>query len=192
MTAPLDGYRVAVRRSRLANLPERIAVGAFIVNSGLTKLQADKDSAESIHGMASGTYPVLEQLPPEGFTKGLGMAECAIGGALVLPLVGDGLAGLTLSAFAAGLLGIYLQAPGLRQEDGLRPSQQGTAFAKDVWLLGIGLSLMGRSVGDRRMLRKLERARGRLGRTTVAGKARGFGATTLGKSATSTRVPDRD
>lgn len=206
-----------MRHSRLANLPERAAAGAFILNSGLTKLQADKESAGSIHGMASGTYPVLEQVPPEGFTKGLGMAECAIGGALLFPLIGDGLAGFSLSAFAAGLLGLYLKTPGLRQEDGIRPSQQGTAFAKDVWLLGIGLSLMGHSVGARRQSRKLDKARGGSSKVAKAAKvaagakaakgaakaakggtkatekvSKGIGAAKLAKSATSALVPNRD
>jgi len=45
-------------------------------------------------------------------------------------------AGAGLTAFAAGLLGLYLRTPGMR------PTQQGTAIAKDVWLLGIGLGLL--------------------------------------------------
>ena len=28
------------------------------------------------------------------------------------------------------------------QEDGIRPTQEGTAVAKDVWLVGAGLSLL--------------------------------------------------
>lgn len=136
-----------------------MAAGAFILSSGLGKLQADEESAGTIHEMAKSAYPVLEQVPPDGFAKGLGMAECAVGGALLLPLVGDGLAGLSLTAFAGGLLGLYVKTPGLRREGGVRPTQQGTAFAKDIWLLGIGLSLMGHSVGARRQSRKMEKAR---------------------------------
>ncbi len=30
----------------------------------------------------------------------------------------------------------------MRREGSVRPSQQGTAIAKDVWLLGIGLGLV--------------------------------------------------
>lgn len=147
------------RGSRLANLPERLAAGAFILNSGLTKLQADKEAAGRLHGMAKGAYPVFEQMPAEGFVKGLGIAEVALGGTLLLPLVSDGMAGVALTGFAGGLLGLYLKTPGTRQEDGIRPTQQGIALAKDVWLAGIGLSLLGHSAGARRQARKLEKLR---------------------------------
>lgn len=169
---PPVGTASTVRhRSRLANLPERIAAGAFILNSGLTKLQADKENAGRIHGMATGTYPMLENMPPEGFTKGLGMAECALGGALLLPLVGDGLAGISLSAFAGGLLGLYAKTPGMRQEGGVRPSQQGTALAKDVWLLGIGLSLMGHSVGVRHQSRQIAKVKSKRSEPRLSARA---------------------
>ena len=36
---------------------------------------------------------------------------------------------------------MYARTPGMTKEDGIRPSQQGTALAKDVWMLGIGLGL---------------------------------------------------
>ena len=62
--------------------------------------------------------------------------------ALVLPVVPAGLAGAALTAFALGTLGLYLRTPGLRQEGSLRPSEQGIVIAKDIWLVGIGLSLV--------------------------------------------------
>ncbi|MGH9082972.1 MAG: hypothetical protein ACRDWN_06480, partial [Acidimicrobiales bacterium] len=107
-----------------------MAVGAFILNAGLGKLEADKEAAGRLHQMASGTYPVLEKLPPGGFVKALAMGEIALGGTLMLPLVEDSLAGLALSTFASGLLGLYLKTPGMRIEGSIRPSQQGTALAK--------------------------------------------------------------
>ncbi len=55
-------------------------------------------------------------------------------------MVPAAVAGTALVAFSAGLLGLYLRTPGMRQ--GLRPTQQGTAIAKDVWLLGIGAGLV--------------------------------------------------
>jgi hypothetical protein len=144
-------------RARISNLPVRLAAGAFILNSGLTKLQADKDTYERLHGFASGAYPFLENAPPEQFGKALGGAEVALGGALLAPVVvGDGLAGLALTAFAGGLMGLYAKTPGMRQEGSLRPSRDGTALAKDTWLVGIGLALMAGSVGSRRVAR-LER-----------------------------------
>jgi hypothetical protein len=60
----------------------------------------------------------------------------------VLPVVPAGLAGAALTAFAVGTLGLYLRTPGLRQEGSLRPTQQGIAITKDIWLVGIGLALV--------------------------------------------------
>lgn len=134
-----------------------MAAGAFILNSGLTKLKAEKETAQHLHGFASGTYPFLENVPPEQFTKLLAAAELGLGGALLMPVfVGDGLAGLGLSAFAGGLLALYAKTPGMRQEGSIRPTQDGTALAKDSWLAGIGLALMASSVTSRR-LNRLER-----------------------------------
>jgi hypothetical protein len=129
-------------KMRFANLPERVTAGAFILYAGLGKLKADEEHAAGVHGMAKGTYPVLDSMDPVQFTRALGASEVALGGALLLPSVGDGLAGLALTAFAGSLLGLYLKTPGMRKEGSLAPSQQGTGIAKDVWLLGIGLGLL--------------------------------------------------
>lgn len=51
-------------------------------------------------------------------------------------------AGTALTAFSAGLLGLYLRTPAMREEGSLRPSQQGMAIAKDIWMFGIGLTLL--------------------------------------------------
>jgi hypothetical protein len=134
-----------------------MATGAFILNSGLGKLQADEETSKHLHGFASGAYPMFENVPPGQFVKALGAAEVALGGALLLPVVvGDGLAGLALSTFAGGLLGLYAKTPGMRQEGSVRPTREGNALAKDTWLAGIGLTLMASSVTSRRMAR-LER-----------------------------------
>jgi len=148
-------------RSRIANLPVRVAAGAFILNSGLTKLQADKETAERVHETASAAYPQFASVPPARFTKALASAEVALGAALLLPpVVGDAAAGLGLTAFAGGLLGLYVNIPGMRQEGSLRPSQGGIALAKDVWLAGIGLTLLSGSVGQRRTERLRRKAKG--------------------------------
>jgi hypothetical protein len=157
-------------RSRISNLPARVAAGAFILSSGLGKLQAEKDTHEQVHGFASGTYPFLESVPPEQFGKALGAAEVALGSALLMPVVvGDGLAGLALTAFASGLLGLYAKTPGMRREGSLRPSKEGTAIAKDAWLAGIGLTLMASSIGARRAARH-ERAAKKRGAKAKAAK----------------------
>jgi hypothetical protein len=134
------------QRTRISNLPQRFAAGAFILNAGVGKLKASPEQAAALHQMASGTYPFLSDVPPEQFAKVLGTSEVLLGGALVLPLVSDRLAGLALASFAGGLLGLYAKTPGLRNEGSLRPSQQGTAIAKDVWLFGIGVGLLADSL----------------------------------------------
>jgi len=114
----------------------------YFLNSGLSKAGADEATAAQLHGFASGTYPFLRKLDARQFTRLLSAAETAIGVALVLPVVPAGLAGAALTAFAVGTLGLYLRTPGLRQEGSLRPTEQGIAVAKDIWLVGIGLALV--------------------------------------------------
>lgn len=136
-------------RTQLRHVPVRLATGVFILNSGVGKLRADEETATRVHAMASGTYPVLKSLRPGLFVRALGSAEVALGAALVVPLVPTALAAAGLTAFSAGLLGLYARTPGLRQEGSWRPTQQGTAVAKDVWLLGIGASLLADRAGAR-------------------------------------------
>ena len=98
--------------------------------------------------MAAGTYPFLKPIPPRRFLKLLAGAEIALGAALLTPLVPAAVAGAALTGFAGGLLGLYLRTPGMHQR--LRPTQRGTAIAKDVWLLGIGVGSAGRRPCRRR------------------------------------------
>jgi hypothetical protein len=54
-----------------------------------------------------------------------------------------------LTAFsAAGLMTRYLRVPGMRQPRDLRPTPEGVALSKDVWLLGIGVSLLVDALAD--------------------------------------------
>jgi hypothetical protein len=132
-----------VRLATIARqLPARVAAGAFILNSGLGKWGADEEAAAGLHGMAAGTYPFLAKIPPARFAKLLSASEIGLGAALLLPVVPAGVAGAALSAFSGGLLGLYLRTDGLREEGSLRPTRQGIPLAKDVWMLGIGLSLV--------------------------------------------------
>jgi hypothetical protein len=123
-------------------VPGRMAAGAFILNSGLGKWSADEETAARLHGMAVGTYPFLARLKPRDFARLLSVGEIALGSALLLPVVPAAVAGMGLTAFSAGLLGLYARTPGMTMEDGIRPTQQGTPLAKDVWMLGIGLGLV--------------------------------------------------
>ena len=40
------------------------------------------------------------------------------------------------------LVGMYFKTPSMTRDDGIRPSQEGTAPAKDICLVGVGLTLL--------------------------------------------------
>ena len=122
--------------------PLRLATGAFVLNSGLSKRGAEGEAAAGMHGFATNAYPFLGRMEPKKFIQLLSTAEITVGAMLLFPLVPEGLAGITLTGFAAGLVGLYLKTPGMHLDGSLRPTEQGTALAKDTWLLGIGLSLL--------------------------------------------------
>jgi hypothetical protein len=124
------------------HLPQRVAAGAFILNSGIGKWSADEETAKQLHGFAVGTYPFLAKLKPEDFVKLLAGTEIALGVALLVPVVPAAVAGAGLTAFSGGLLGLYARTPGMRREGTPLPTQQGIPLAKDVWMAGIGLGLV--------------------------------------------------
>lgn len=134
------------------NLPLRAASGAFILNSGIGKLDLDAESAAGMQAMAARAFPQVEQMKPEEFGKLLALAETALGAALLLPIVPRVVAGLGLTAFSSGLLWMYHKTPGLTV-DGVRPTPDGIAIAKDVFLLGIGLSLVADGLTPKRRSR---------------------------------------
>lgn len=123
------------------HIPLRAATGAYILNSGLSKLGADQEAAEGMHGMASGAYPFLKDVEPKTFAQVLAYGEIALGGALLAPMVPSAVAGTALAGFGASLIGMYLRTPGLTREDGIRPTEAGVPIAKDIWLVGAGLTL---------------------------------------------------
>ncbi|MFF5336454.1 hypothetical protein [Streptomyces sp. NPDC013181] len=122
--------------------PPRLATGAFILNSGLGKLKADEATAQGLHGMATTAYPFLGKLEATRFTRLLAWSEIAVGSTLLAPFVPTRLAGLVLTGFSGGLLGLYLRVPGMREPGSLRPSQDGVPLAKDAWMFGIGLGFL--------------------------------------------------
>lgn len=127
---------------KLRRAPTRIVTGAFILNSGLQKLKGDDDTAKAVHGMASGAYPAFGTLEPRTFLRVLGAGETALGSALLLPIVPARLAGAGLLGFSGALLGMWWRTPGMHEEGSLRPTVQGTAIAKDSWMMGIGAGLL--------------------------------------------------
>ena len=127
---------------KLAHIPLRVATGAYILNSGLNKQNLEGEAAEGVHGMASNAIPALKKIPPEQFAKILSTGEIALGVALLIPFVPSALVGVALTGFAAGLVQLYLKTPGMRNEGSIRPTPQGIGLAKDVWLLGSGMTLV--------------------------------------------------
>jgi hypothetical protein len=126
---------------KLSHLPLRVAIGAFILNSGLSKRTLEGEAAEGLHGMAAGAIPQIQRIEPQRFARLLSTAEIALGAALLLPAVPSALAGLGLTGFGAGLAQLYWKTPGMHAPGSPRPTQQGIPLAKDVWLLGAGLTL---------------------------------------------------
>lgn len=135
---------------RLRTIPIRVATGAYILHSGLTKRDADEGTATALHGMASGAFPFLKDVAPQDFVKTLSYCELAVGTALLAPFVPRALAGLALTGFGGSLVTMYARTPALRKPGSIWPSQQGTAISKDSWLLGAGLSLLLDGLTDRR------------------------------------------
>jgi uncharacterized membrane protein YphA (DoxX/SURF4 family) len=129
--------RIAAR-----NLPTRIATGAYILHSGWDKWHGSEEQAQGIHGMASGAFPFLADVPPMTFLKALAVAEIGIGAALLAPFVPNRLAGASLTAFAGSLVTMYLRTPRLHEPGSVWPTPAGIGVSKDVWMLGIGVGLL--------------------------------------------------
>lgn len=126
----------------LAQIPLRLTAGAFVLNSGLGKRNLPDEAAEGMRDMAANGIPALADLSPAQFRTFITVSEVGIGGMLLAPFVPGWLAGSALSAFSAGLLSMYARTPGMTQDDGVRPTEDGTAVAKDVIMAGSGLGIM--------------------------------------------------
>ena len=127
---------------KLAHLPLRVATGAYILNSGVSKQNLEGEAAEGMHGMAINAIPALKKIPAGPVRKILSTGEIALGAALLVPFVPSALVGAALVGFSAGLVQLYLKTPGMRQPGSIKPTQEGIGLAKDVWLLGAGLTLL--------------------------------------------------
>jgi hypothetical protein len=109
----------------LRDVPTRAATGAYILHTGLEKWKEGEERAKDVHGMASGV-------------------------ALLAPVVSNKVAGACLTAFAGGLLGMYMRTPALHKPGSVWPTQAGTGVSKDVWMLGIGLGLLVDGIAESR------------------------------------------
>jgi uncharacterized membrane protein YphA (DoxX/SURF4 family) len=142
----------------LSDIPLRLTTGAYILHAGIEKWSGDEERAAGVHGMAAGTYPVLDKVPPVRFLRLLAAGEIATGLALLSPMVSNAKAGAALTAFSGGLLGLYAKTPGMRKPGSVWPTAQGTGISKDVWMFGIGLALLADGWSQNRARRARRRA----------------------------------
>lgn len=126
----------------LGNAALRLVSGAFILNSGIGKLGLSEEAAAGLQAQAEHAIPQFSALTPAQFGKLLCFTEIGVGSALLLPFVPSRLAGVLLGGFSSGLFTMYLRSPGTTEPDGIRPTGQGVAYAKDVWLVGIAAALI--------------------------------------------------
>ncbi|QWC83753.1 hypothetical protein KLP28_08840 [Nocardioidaceae bacterium] len=133
------------------DIPLRLATGAFILNSGLSKRGLPEEAAAGMQGMAANGVPAVKKMSPSTFGRTLSTGEIALGAALLAPVVPSTVAGAALAAFGGGLVRMYLNTPGMTEEGSrVKPSQDGIGIAKDIWLVGAGLTLVASGLKDRR------------------------------------------
>ena len=128
--------------SSIANLALRAIPGAYILNSGVTKLGMNEGTATFLRDEAAKGMPMFADMSPADFHKILTYGEISVGAALLLPFVPNRLAGLGLGAFSAALLSNYFSDPSKTQADGIRPTSESTSLAKDSWLMAIAIALV--------------------------------------------------
>ncbi|MFJ6415997.1 hypothetical protein [Paeniglutamicibacter sp. NPDC091659] len=126
----------------IANVALRLTSGAYILNSGVGKLRLPAESAQGLQSMTANAIPQVEKVDPAVFGKAVAVGEITLGALLLTPFIPSRLAGLGLGAFAGSLLAIYLKTPGMTESDGIRPSPNGGAMAKDFWLAGMAVALV--------------------------------------------------
>jgi uncharacterized membrane protein YphA (DoxX/SURF4 family) len=129
------------RSLHVHNLPGRLATGAYILHSGLGKWNGSEEQAAGVHGMASGAYPFLRDIPPAKFLRMLAIGEIITGALLIAPIP-NRMAGLALTFFSGALITMYLRTPSLHEPGSVWPSRAGIAVSKDIWMVGIGLGLL--------------------------------------------------
>jgi hypothetical protein len=108
---------------KLSHLPLRAAIGAFFVNSGLSKRSLEGEAAAGVHGMAANAIPAIKRIDPNRFGRLLSTGEILIGAALLLPAVPSVVAGAGLLGFSAGLMRLYWVTPGLPKRQDPRASR---------------------------------------------------------------------
>ena len=123
-------------------VPLRLAAGAYILNSGLGKRTPNEARAKRLQAQAELAYPQFAEMEPQAFLRLLSHSEIALGVALLVPLVPSWLAGAALGTFSGSLLRMYWRNPDYHAPGDIRPTPQGIAVSKDVWLFAIALALL--------------------------------------------------
>lgn len=137
-----DHPRERARAVRISNFFLRAVPGAFLVQSGYGKLGMDTEAAEGLKQAAASGVPQFADWDPRTFARFIAGTELTLGAALLTPFVSKRLAGAGLLAFSAGLLTMYYGNPQMTLKDGLRPSPEGIALAKDNFMAAIGAALV--------------------------------------------------
>lgn len=127
---------------KLKNAALRSVPGAFILNSGISKLGMPEETAQYLQSMAVKGVPALEKLTPKQFATFLSWGEITVGASLLAPFVPTKVAGAGLAIFSGSMLSMYLNTPEMTEDDGVRPTQEGTPVAKDSWLAAIAVALL--------------------------------------------------
>ena len=118
----------------LTDYPLRAAIGAYVLNSGLSKRSLEGEAAEGVHGMASGAIPPIEKIQPATFAQLLSGTEIALGcfteHALFLAqdVVGDGPA----DGHLLFVLDAFAPADGLRLERSLDSARRWGLVSRHV------------------------------------------------------------
>lgn len=126
----------------LSNAILRGVTGAFILNSGLGKLNLPTEAAQGMQGFAATGVPQLAKMDPDTFGKFISYSEIGVGTALLTPFVPKKIAGAALGTFSAGLLSMYFRNPSMTESDGIRPTEEGMTLAKDVFMAAIAGALL--------------------------------------------------
>jgi uncharacterized membrane protein YkgB len=125
------------------DLPLRVSNGAIILWQGV-RIFTQPQRGEWLLPLAAHTVPQLPSLmgnSPHRFARVLGAAETVLA-VWLLSGRSPRAAGVALTVFGSATFSLLFTVPGMREEGSVwEPSQEGTAIAKDLWMIGSGLAL---------------------------------------------------
>ena len=145
---------------RLSHVPLRVTTGAFLLDEGLGTRTLVRERTDGVQPMAEGVAAQVPQVQPAAVSKALTAGEVALGAVMLAPFVSPVVAGVALTAFSGALLRTWWMTPGTHEPGSIKPTRDGAAVAKDLWLMGAGLALVadGLTDGARRTARSTRKA----------------------------------